>query len=138
VALHVGIRGADHIDIGSETRDLYPATAGSGIRTGGYGLGFGHPTRRPMDSTFKDAIRDHLQLKERNRWIEDSMPLSHYRSAVLDPEVESEDGAGEPDSATQGDILDPDGPSGWPTAEALGLEVPDALWSGQPAFDWGD
>ena len=35
-----------------------------------------------MDSAFKDAIREHLQLKERNRWIEPTMPLSRYRAAA--------------------------------------------------------
>jgi hypothetical protein len=71
-----------------------------------------------MDSSFKDTIREHLQLKERNRWIEPTMPLSRYRSERL-----SERGAIEQEASEgRGDILDPDGPAGWPTAEGLGLE----------------
>ena len=89
-----------------------------------------------MDSSFKDTIREHLQLKERNRWIEPTMPLSRYRAT----ERPSERDAGDQDQdAGQGDILEPDGPAGWPTAERLGLDEPDALWAGPPnAFDWGD
>ena len=30
--------------------------------------------------TFKDTIKAHLELKERNRWIEDTLPLSRYRT----------------------------------------------------------
>ena len=84
--------------------------------------------------TFKDTIKAHLELKERNRWIEETLPLSRYRT-----EKSPVDGTAGADSrATPGDILDPDGPEGWPTAEGLGLEVPDALWSAEPVFDWGD
>jgi hypothetical protein len=88
-----------------------------------------------MDSSFKDTIREHLKLKESNRWIEPSMPLSRYRTGESPVESGAVDQAG---LAGQGGILDPDGPSGWPTAENLGLEAPAALWSGTPEFDWGD
>ena len=87
-----------------------------------------------MDSSFKDTIREHLQLKERNRWIEPTMPLSRY--LVAEAEAEADDYEAH---APRKDILDPDGPAGWPTAEGLGLEGPEALWAGAaPAFDWGD
>jgi hypothetical protein len=82
-----------------------------------------------MDSAFKDAIREHLRLKERNRWIEPTMPLSRYRSerpSELGGEVEQRAYLG------RGDILDPDGTAGWPTAEGLGLERPDSLWASLP------
>ena len=88
-----------------------------------------------MDSSFKNTIREHLKLKERNRWIEQTMPLSRYRTA----EEPSDRGAVDRDAnAGQGDILEPDGPAGWPTAEGSGLEEPDTLWAGSSAFDWGD
>ncbi len=88
-----------------------------------------------MDSSFKGTIRDHLLLKERNRWIEPTMPLSRYRTA----EPPAGPGAVDQDAnAGQGDILDPDGPAGWPTAENLGLEHPVSLWAGSSDFDWGD
>jgi hypothetical protein len=91
-----------------------------------------------MGSSFKDAIKDHLQLKERNRWIEDAMPLDAYRTDDPLPGPVAVAGPASLEDASHGDVLDPDGPSGWPTAEGLGLEVPAALWSTEPAFDWGD
>ena len=87
-----------------------------------------------MDSAFKDAIREHLQLKERNRWIEPTMPLGRYRAAV----PPSERGVDQHANPGRGDILDPDGPAGWPTAEGLGLERPDSLWASSPEDDWVD
>ena len=86
-----------------------------------------------MDSSFKDAIRDHLQLKERNRWIETTMPLSRYRSVGAESEPVVMDG-----HAGGGDVIDVDGPAGWPTAESLGLEQPESLWARSPEFDWGE
>ena len=87
-----------------------------------------------MDSSFKDTIREHMQLKERNRWIEPTMPLSRYRTA----EPPSEGGVDRDANAGRGDILDPDGPDGWPTAEGLGLERPDSLWAGSADDGWVD
>ena len=87
-----------------------------------------------MDSAFKNAIRDHLQLKERNRWIEPTMPLSRYRIAEPPSERAVDQGV----TAGRGDILDPDGPAGWPTAEGLGLERPDRLWAGLADDGWVD
>ncbi len=89
-----------------------------------------------MDSSFKDTIKEHLQLKERNRSIEGTMPLSRYRAAERPSERGAADQAA---SAGHGDIPEPDGSAGWPTAEGLGLEGPDTLWAGAPpTFDWGD
>jgi hypothetical protein len=88
-----------------------------------------------MDSSFKDTIREHLQLKESNRCIEQSMPLSRYRNH----QPPSESGAVEQAADSgRGDILDSDETADWPTAETLGLEGPAALWSGPSEFDWGD
>ena len=87
-----------------------------------------------MDSAFKDAIREHLQLKERNRWIEPIMPLSRYRSARLSERGEVYQNA----NPGRGNILDPDAPAGWPTAEGLGMERPDSLWAGSADDGWVD
>jgi hypothetical protein len=76
-----------------------------------------------MGASFKDAIRDHLQLKERNRRLDVSMPLDDYRSH----EDELEGG--------HGDLLAPDGPHGWPSAEGLGLVAPTELWSMPAAME---
>ena len=87
-----------------------------------------------MDSAFKDAIREHLQLKERNRLIEPTMPLSRYRTA----EPPAERGVDQDANTGRGDILDPDGPAGWPTAEGLGLERPASLWADSAVDGWVD
>jgi hypothetical protein len=67
--------------------------------------------------SFKDAIREHLELKERNRRLEATMPLVDYRA----PDDELDRG--------HGDILAPDGLHGWPSAEGLGLAAPEELWT---------
>ena len=87
-----------------------------------------------MDSAFKEAIREHLELKERNRWIEPTMPIARYRTAEPPPEL----GVDQDSSTGRGDILDPDGPAGWPTAEGLGLESPESLWAGSSDEGWVD
>ena len=87
-----------------------------------------------MEASFKEAIKEHLQLKESNRSIEQTMPLSRYRSG----QPSTDGGAvGQAALEGQGDILDLDGPAGWPTVENLDLEGPAALWSGPAEFDWG-
>jgi hypothetical protein len=76
-----------------------------------------------MGASFKDAIKDHLQLKERNRRLDASMPLDDYRDAEDEPEDRL------------GDLLAPDGPHGWPSAEGLGLAAPAELWSMPAAIE---
>ena len=76
-----------------------------------------------MGASFKDAIRDHLQLKERNRRLEALMPLEEYRF-----DRDELDGG-------HGDLLSPDGPHGWPSAEGLGLAAPAELWTMPVALD---
>jgi hypothetical protein len=71
-----------------------------------------------MGASFKDAIRQHLELKERNRGLEPTMPLVDYRREDGD---DAEPG--------HGDLLAPDGPHGWPSAEGLGLAAPAELWT---------
>jgi len=78
-----------------------------------------------MESSFKQAIAEHLQLKERNRWLESEMPIGAYRTGG-DEAAASEIG---------GSVLDPDGPAGWPTAEGLGLAQGNELWDAA-AVDW--
>jgi hypothetical protein len=54
------------------------------------------------------------------------MPIGAYRTARADetaPEAE-------------GSVLDPDGPSGWPTAEGLGLAKGDELWDTSAPVEW--
>ena len=86
-----------------------------------------------METSFDLAIKDHLELQRRNRWLEREMPLSSYRDgpapgAVAVPALVLED--------TQEWVM-PDSPAKLEHAEPL-FPPPDELWTGTPAFDWGD
>jgi hypothetical protein len=82
-----------------------------------------------VEESFGLAIKEHLELQRRNRMLEPEMPLAHYR------------GDGTPGGGTQ--VLE--NTEEWVLPEArtvIGHEprapVADELWTGTPAFDWGD
>ena len=78
-----------------------------------------------MDDSFDLAIKDHLELQRRNRLLESEMPLSTYRDPRAAPVLED----------TQEWVM-PDSPA---VLEHEPLFPPaEELWSGVPAFDWGD
>jgi len=100
-------------------------------------------------SMFAKVIQDHLELKERNSRLEDSMPLTHYKSA--DPfdnhplfkteeqaRLEETMDGEEPAVAVESTVL------AWPgeeTAEELPVvqaEEEGSLWGKSRDFDWGD
>ena len=98
-------------------------------------------------SIFAKVIQDHLELKERNARLEDSMPLGHYRAAdPFDnhPLFKTEEQArleetmdGEDAAVSEPTVL------AWPgedTAEHPGpdAEERDDLWGRSRDFDWGD
>jgi len=82
-----------------------------------------------MDWLFAEAIREHLELRERNAGLQGAMPLERYRSddsAANNALFKSEsaarlDDTGEP---TAGDSASP--------------QVLDAPWGSPRSFDWGD
>ncbi len=81
-----------------------------------------------MEESFGLAIKEHLELKRRNRALESELPLEHYLET----------------GATAVSPLSEDTQE-WVLPEAstvLGHEprapVADELWAGTPAFDWGD
>jgi hypothetical protein len=93
-----------------------------------------------MDESFSVAIQDHLDLQRRNRLLEGEMPLSGYRDPRAAPALED----------TQEWVM-PDAPAvlaeEWVTPEAPAVlehepeplfPSAEELWSGTPAFDWGD
>ena len=99
------------------------------------------------ESPFAQAIRDHLDLKQRNSDLEDAMPLDGYASEdpfLNHPLFKSEEQArieetmdGEPAAELSSERLP------WPgeeTAENVeGAALDEALWTGRPRdFDWGD
>jgi hypothetical protein len=97
-------------------------------------------------SMFAKVIQDHLELKERNARLEDSMPLVHYKTT--DPfdnhplfkteeqaRLEETMDGQEPAVTGETTIL------AWPgeeTAEQAATESEDGLWGRSRDFDWGD
>jgi len=79
-----------------------------------------------MDTSFDLAIKEHLDLQRRNRLLEEEMPLAVYRDVSLAPAVEDTQEWVMPEVAT---VLSHEEPL-FPAAEEL--------WTGTPAFDWGD
>ena len=99
-------------------------------------------------SIFAKVIQDHLELKERNSRLDDSMPLTQYKTAdPFDnhPLFKTEEQArleetmdGEEPAIAESNVL------AWPgeeTAEEVVAhtdEDSDNLWGKSRDFDWGD
>jgi hypothetical protein len=97
-------------------------------------------------SMFAKVIQDHLELKERNARLEDSMPLGHYK--IADPfdnhplfkteeqaRLEETMDGEEPVVTSEPTVL------AWPgedTAEHPAVESEEGLWGRSRDFDWGD
>src|SRR5215212_5005101 len=97
-------------------------------------------------SLFAKVIQDHLELKERNSRLEDSMPLGHYK--IADPfdnhplfkteeqaRLEDTMDGEEPVAAMDAKVVP------WPgeeTAENPAVETEGNLWGRSRDFDWGD
>jgi hypothetical protein len=97
-------------------------------------------------SMFAQVIQDHLELKERNARLEDTMPLTLYKNedpfdnhplfkteeqARLEETMDGQ----EPVVAAQTTVL------AWPgeeTVEDAGSTTDEGLWSRSRDFDWGD
>jgi hypothetical protein len=78
-----------------------------------------------MDDSFAFAIQNHLELQRRNRTLEGDMPLATYRDPRARAALED----------TQ-EWVTPESPA---LLEHEPLFPPaEQLWTGTPAFDWGD
>jgi len=90
-----------------------------------------------MDWLFAEAIREHLELRERNAGLQGAMPLERYRSddsAANNALFKSESAARLGDTDELDDVR-----LALPTAGDSAS--PDALgdpWGSPRAFDWGD
>ncbi len=80
-----------------------------------------------MDESFAVAIQDHLDLQRRNRLLEPEMPLDGYRDPTVTSVLEETQEWVMPDTPAK---LEHDVEPLFPPAEDL--------WTGTPAFDWGD
>ena len=97
-------------------------------------------------SLFAKVIQDHLELKERNSRLEDSMPLTHYKNTdPFDnhPLFKTEEQArleetmdGEEPAVVESTVL------AWPGEDTADVVVAhadeDSLWGKSRDFDWGD
>ena len=97
-------------------------------------------------SLFAKVIQDHLELKERNSRLDDSMPLTQYKAAdPFDnhPLFKTEEQArleetmdGEEPAVVDSTVLS------WPgeeTADEVAAQPEeDSLWGKSRDFDWGD
>lgn len=100
----------------------------------------------PVDgeSGFTRAIREHLELKNRNAELDDEMPIDRYLEGdPLDnhPLFKSEEQARIEETLDGERAAEPSLP--WPgenTVESVeGAALDEALWTGGPRdFDWGD
>jgi hypothetical protein len=97
-------------------------------------------------SMFAKVIQDHLELKERNAKLEDSMPLVHYKTA--DP-FDNHPLFKTEEQARLEETMDGEQPAvsgeptvlAWPgeeTAEQVAVESEEGLWGRSRDFDWGD
>jgi len=99
------------------------------------------------DSLFAEAIREHLDLKQRNSGLAGDMPLDSYLNGdplENHPLFKSEEQArieetmdGEPAAQMSSERLS------WPGEETVesveGAALDETLWTGRPRdFDWGD
>jgi hypothetical protein len=94
-----------------------------------------------MDESFSFAIQDHLELQRRNRLLEPQMPLESYRDPRAAPratvlEDTQEWAMPEAPAVREQEWVMPESPA---MLEHEPLFPPaEELWSGTPAFDWGD
>ena len=94
-------------------------------------------------SLFAQVIQDHLELKERNSKLEDTMPLGRYKAAdPFDnhPLFKTEEQA-RLEETMDGEVPAPSPVLAWPgeeTQEHAAPELDESLWSQSRDFDWGD
>jgi hypothetical protein len=95
-------------------------------------------------SLFAKVIQDHLELKERNSRLEDTMPLGHYKSA--DP-FDNHPLFKTEEQARLEETMDGEEPAvaldaTWPGEETMGdvasQSDEESLWGKSRDFDWGD
>src|SRR5262245_10298845 len=147
----IGIATSSHMP-GTRPRDRASRPGGRGS-SGRLGPLRGRPVDQndllPVDteSGFARAIREHLELKDRNAELDDAMPINRYLDGdplENHPLFKSEEQArieetleGEPAAELSSDRLP------WPGEETVedveGAALDEALWTGRPRdFDWGD
>ena len=96
-------------------------------------------------SLFAKVIQEHLELRERNSALEDSMPITSYKSE--DPfenhplfKTEEQARIEETMDGEEPAISAEATPLGWPGEETVEhtSDTDESLWSRSRDFDWGD
>jgi hypothetical protein len=98
-------------------------------------------------SLFAKVIQDHLELKERNSRLDDSMPLTHYKNS--DPfdnhplfKTEEQARLEETMDGEEPAVVDSSVVLAWPGEETATDVVAhsneESLWGKSRDFDWGD
>ncbi len=84
---------------------------------------------------FKQAIKEHLVLREQNRVLEAEMPLDRYRSEESTPNHALFKSEAEAVSEETVEV----GQDASPVMQAdTGPSSSDELWVRSPTFEWGD
>jgi HAMP domain-containing protein len=107
----------------------------------------GEPMPVETPSLFAKVIQDHLELKERNSRLDDSMPLTHYKNS--DPfdnhplfKTEEQARLEETMDGEEPAVVDSSVVLAWPGEETATDVVAhtneESLWGKSRDFDWGD
>ena len=101
----------------------------------------------PVETTslFAQVIQDHLELKQRNAQLENSMPLVRYKTEdPFDnhPLFKTEEQA-RLEETMDGEVAAPEliaDPPSWPGEETVesAQDSEESLWGRSRDFDWGD
>src|SRR5262245_66403749 len=94
-------------------------------------------------SLFSKIIQDHLELKQKNSHLEDTMPLDGYK--IEDPfdnhplfKTEEQARIEETMDGVEPDIVAQIATAPWPGETAEREESTEGLWGRSRDFDWGD
>ncbi len=94
-------------------------------------------------SLFAQVIQEHLELRDRNRTLEQRMPIDQYKSAdpfdnhplfKTEEQARLEDTI---DGVEAPELANGEGTLGWP-GESTSADDDSGLWSRSRDFDWGD
>lgn len=93
-----------------------------------------------MDQSFAVAIQDHLDLQRRNRPLETEMPLDGYRDPRAADVLEETQEWVMPQApaALAEEWVTPESPAVLEHEPEPLFPPAEDLWTGTPAFDWGE
>jgi hypothetical protein len=138
-----------HVRVVTGIEQLAGTSFRARLSAGRFSRPFQTPEVHPVqtDTTFADAIQDHLALRERNSTLEDAMPITRYQPDdpfENHPLFKSEEQA-RLEETLEGVEAPPEAaprsPLPWPGengGETEGAALDESLWARSRDFDWGD